>query len=319
MKVTSSCLPSCVCSVLLALSAGVMFVPQEADAANRIANASGNWNASGIWTGGADMPGQTQNDGVFIRGGRVITVNSNVIDFSPNPFFGISSIVLGETGANGTLAIESGAVLTTEGNLEVVRAGNFDNTTGTVNMSGGTLTVGGSLLFGGGSTNDNAVANFNISGGTLSTGATVVGWTAVDKTVGNYNVTGNAATVSGTTLTINEFGSLGFTLNSSGISTLNYSGAATFATNSTLSINGAAYTGGSNVFTLVNAASLIGSLDAINDSITGFDAALYTATLEFDSVNGDVLLNVAAIPEPRAYLLIGIGALLVVMFRRRLA
>lgn len=282
----------------------------DSAAANAIAQKTGNWSDPTVWPEDIVHPGEVTNDIIYIRNGYTVTVNSNV-----NYSNGISSMVFGATGGNGTLNIQSGAQLTITGVTDVVRSGNIDNSTGTISMSGGTFSTG-SLNMGGGSTNDNATAIFNLSGGSLTVvGGTIVGNDTVGKTSGSLNVTGSAAIANGDSLTVNQLGTIRFTLNSTNITTLNYSGAATFANNSTLIVDGSSYAGGSTVFTLINAASLSGSLASINDSITGFNPA-YTTNLVFDSVNGDVLLQVT-IPEPSTWALLGLGVIGLVLAARR--
>lgn len=282
----------------------------SADAASRVATSSGNW-ATVTWNNGTGLPGSTAADIALIRGGRTITVDSDV-----NQSFGITSVLLGDLNDTATLNIENGAILNVVGSLEGIRQGAYANATTTINMSGGTVSTG-SLLLNGAAGNTNVTTTFNFSGGSFTTGATAVGYTATGGTTGVLNVIGSLGTMSGTSLTVNLLGTVKFTLDAVGVSALNYSGAATFATGSTISIDGSSYTGLGGLITLIDAGSLSGNLANINTSITGFTG--YSTNLVWDTDTGNLLLNVAAVPEPQTYALLGLGVLLIAVARRRRA
>jgi PEP-CTERM motif len=291
----------------LALTASAL----SASAATRVATTSGNW-AEVIWNNGTGLPGSTTTDIALIRVNRTITLNTNV-----NQPAGISTLMLGDSSDTATLNIENGAALTVTGNLEGIRLGAYTNTTTTINMSGGTITTG-SLLLNGGAGNTGSSATFNFSGGSFQTGATSVGYTTAGGTTGVLNVIGSTGTMSGTSLAVNLLGTVKFTLDTVGVNALSYSGAATFATGSIINIDGTSYTGSGGLITLIDAGSLVGNLANINTAITGFGAG-YSTNLVWDSANGNLLLNVAAIPEPHTYALLGLGTLLIMAARRRAA
>ncbi len=285
----------------------------ESRANSRVADpAGGNWGSVATWTGGTGLPGSVTNDLVIIRNQSHVTLNSNV-----NGPMGISAVTLGALNAVPVLNIEDGAVLDITGGLEVIRSGNIANTTTVVNMTGGTITSG-SLLLNGAAGNTNVSATFNFSGGSFTTGATSVGYTATGATAGIFNVIGSAGTMSGTSLAVNLAGTMKFTLDATGVSALGYSGAATFASGSTLTIDGSGYTGGIGTITLINAGSLVGDLGSINDSITGFNPAFIT-NLVWDAGNGDLLLNISAVPEPQTYAMLGLAMLVIFAAVRRRA
>lgn len=263
---------------------------------------TGNWNVAANWQNSTERRVPTADDTAFIRAARVVTVNTDV---------GTAGIVyLGDSGAQGTLLVNSGAVLSVAGPLQVMRVANSADVVGTLTMNGGTLSAN-SMLVGTGGATGNSSGTVNISGGTLTAPITVG---STSTALGYFNVFGSTALISGSSFTATNLGRVNFAFSSSGVSMLNYSGgAASFAANSLFSVDGSLYTGIGGDFTLVDSSTLSWNVNPGNVSITGFNG--YTTQLL--TANNDVILRLTAVPEPSAYLMIATLPLLGLRRKRR--
>ncbi len=267
-----------------------------AHAANIVYNASsGNWNANN-WTGAGTPPGT--GDSGLIRNGRTVTLDQNQGT--------IINVFLGEDSGYGTLLFNSGGSLNLTGYIDVMRraSGSMPNAVGTLTMTGGTLTSAGGMFVGVGGTGNTNVSPGSSSGtatfsGGSYTGAVSIGSISASTAVGVFNVVGTSASIGdggvARSFAVNQYGTLGFTLGASGISTLNYAASTvSFATGSTIVIDGSAYTGTGGDLVLINGATLTGTAAR---TFTGFSA--FTPELVYnEGGNGDLILRLTAIPEP---------------------
>ncbi|RYD35870.1 MAG: hypothetical protein EOP87_06550 [Verrucomicrobiaceae bacterium] len=281
-----------------------------AHAANLVYNAtSGNWNSSN-WTGGGVPPGTS--DSGLIRGGRTVTLDQNQGT--------IIHVLLGEDTGFGTLLFNAGGSLTLTGAMDVMRRATSSqpNAVGTLTMTGGTLTAAGGLYVGVGGAGNTGTSSgtVNISGGTY-TGAASIGSIAASTAVGSFNVTGNSAQIGdggvSRPFSVNQYGTLGFTLGAAGATTLDYAASlVSFASGSSVVIDGSSYTGAGGDLVLINGGTLTGTAAQTFTGFTGF-----TPELIFNSGdNGDLVLRLTAIPEPSAAMLAA-GGVIIGLRRRR--
>lgn len=134
----------------------------------------------------------------------------------------------------------------------------------------------------------------------------------------SLNITGSCATISyGTNLTQGAFGTLKFTLSSTGASVVNVTDTFNVNAASLLTIDGGAYAGGLGAITIVNAATITGTFGTGKYTVTGLGVEGVNWTLaQNEGSSGDLVLNI--IPEPGTYaLLAGLTGLVFVMLRRR--
>lgn len=273
---------------------------------------NGNWNAPGNWSTGS-VPGATTADVAHIRSGRTATIDTNVNSGSGS----ITTVYLGGTvssaATTGTLLLASGGSLTVTGDLEVKRRN--QSSSGIFTATGGSFSALDFYIGLGTATTGNGTATLSGSTSATISADTIVG--DASGSTGSLEIIGSEVAFSGNVFSLRNTGALKFTLDASGISTLNFSGSANFTQGGSLFVDGSNYTGGSNVFTLVDAGSFI--LGTINpsQSITGFNSSLYTTSLVFDTVSATLKLNVTAIPEPQTWLMLGAGCLSLVLFHRR--
>ncbi|MBN8708450.1 MAG: hypothetical protein BGO12_00070 [Verrucomicrobia bacterium 61-8] len=285
--------------------------------------ATGNWAANSTWSTGyapGTNPSGGTSDTVYVRGNYTVTIDSNVTPTAPG---GVAIVRIGEDAVNGAgiLQITSGGSLVTTDNMEVMRRGaSLSGASGTLTMSGGSLSVGGAMYVGYGlntqSGNGTGVVNVGGASSLNIAGATVLGSSTAALGSGTLSVTGHSATITGSSsLTVNSFGSINLAFDSAGISTLNF-GAVSLASGSTLTINGSLYSGAGGSVVLINGSSLTGTFTNIN--ISGFGGAYGTPSLTYDTANGNVVLNLATVPEPSVIALaVAGGAVLLGALRSR--
>ncbi len=281
-----------------------------AHAANIVYNASsGNWNSSN-WNSGGVPPGTS--DSGLIRGNRTVTLDQNQGT--------IINVFIGEESAYGTLLFNTNGSLNLTGYMDVMRraSGSQPDAVGTLTMTGGTLTSALGMFVGvGGAGNTGASSGTaTISGGTY-TGSVSVGSISASTAVGTFNVVGISPVIgdggAARTFSVNRYGTLGFTLVASGISTLNYAASAvTFGSGSTIVIDGSAYAGSGGDLVLINGGTLTGTAA---QTITGFSG--FTPELIYnEGGSGDLVLRLTAIPEPSMAAL-GAGLMVLGMRKRR--
>lgn len=132
---------------------------------------------------------------------------------------------------------------------------------------------------------------------------------------GEFRVIGNAATISIERLNNSSAysGDFVFEFDADGVSTVDASGSWINLDSATITVDGSAYTGGAGIFTLFQAANLA-STSAVT-SVTGFAGGL-SGYITQDQDSDMVTLTV--IPEPATISMMGAGALLALLIRRKL-
>lgn len=221
--------------------------------------------------------------------------------------------------SSGSTPIADDVVVLRGGRLDITGGTlNFDNRlllrdASTVNHSGGTFT-GPSFLLG---SNDNTPgSNYNLSGSGVVTATTLV----VGNNVGSastFTITGNAASVTASTkYTARNGGTQKFVSSATGFTTINTGNIDLInADNITLTVDLSALVITSDVtFTLINSTSGLTALETFTTAtIIGVasNPTVNAASIRYDTVNSDVLLDVTFIPEPSTTLLLlsGLGAL----------
>ncbi len=310
-----------------ALAAGVsLFIANNAAARSAVLDMNNqDWSNPAAWT--SDLLPVAADD-VFIRNGYNVTVSTDVGS--------VTRFYIGEhANSSGTVNMVSGKLVsTTTSSTDRSTVGRpVANATGTgfgvLNLSGGTLQMGAVsgtevLNIGVNTATTRSTGIFTVSGGTFD-GRLLVGSAIADdvggdifRVVGNGGTIGTASTV-GNALEVRASGTLEFIFGATGISTLNYGtsgvgGTASFATGSDLIIDGAAYTGGANTFTLITAGTLSQATKP-TISLIGFDPK-YEAVYDYNTSTD--ILSVTVVPEPATIGMVGLGAIALLVARRQI-
>lgn len=225
-----------------------------------------------------------------------------------------TATVASGVGSTGSISVTAGR-LQVSSTDDVFLGGRVTGTTsGAYTQSGGEVSLGGGdgrLVIG--STNGaGQVINSSatISGGNFS-GRFLIG-ANTDSGAGNgvLTIVGDAATIgsagtTGTGLELRATGEIVFQLDATGISTLDFSDLnVSMVEGSKLTIDGTAYAGGAQIFTLIDAESFTGDFALLDKSVFGF-APGYSTNLFLE--NNDVKLEILGIPEPSTWALLGLG------------
>jgi hypothetical protein len=273
-----------------------------ASAANyfTVENAAGNWNDTAIWAGG-NLP--QASDSAYVRSNATVTVNSYTTP-------GLALVGAGWINQTGTLTVGTGGVLNTT-TLQAGREPTSGHSTGLITLNGGGEIKATGVQVGSGL---RATGIMTINGGTFSASTVVLGHnTELDDTGDKFVINGSSAIIGTSShFTINA-GTLEFNFDAAGISTLSVAGNMQYGSGSNakaIVIDGTAYTGGQNVFTLITAGNLI----AFNEiTLKGFGPE-YEATYNYDTTAK--ALTVSVIPEPVTLGLLGSGMLVLMAVRR---
>ena len=259
-----------------------------------------NWNFGSNW--GGTVPGS--NDVAFIR------LNANPFQNAQHREvarlgIGINDQVVNlSVGANGG-SLTMGNTTGTQNSL-----GQHTNGTCSVTLEGGAWTAANPTQIGG---TVSGHTDFNVEAGVLTlAGAsigTVVGGTAA------FNIIGDDATATGNGWTFGSGGTLSFDFDSTGVSQLDL----TFlnANGATLDVDLTDYTGALDTFTLVDAdrdnvgQELNSVFSTVNLTEGAFAGSYVTQDLASDTI------SVTVIPEPATIGLLGFGALITLVIRRR--
>lgn len=235
-------------------------------------------------------------------------------------------VIAGGVGSTGSIAISGGGLTVSNSAVDVYLGQRVNNstTTGSLTLSAGTLHLGdatanGRLMVGVSGADTQTINSFVLISGGNFEGKMMVGNNSVLMAGSNGVVTirGSEATIGSTITTGNGFelrssGRIIFELDSTGISTLDYSTSnVSFSVGADLWVDGSSYTGGSQIFTLISAASFTnGNFNTIDESVFGF-APEYTTNLLFDGTN--LNLSITVIPEPSLFelLVLGVGICIV--------
>jgi hypothetical protein len=303
-------------------------------------NTDSNWNVGTNWTGGS-VPGS--GDTALVNQNRRAFVDSDVA-------FG--GILVNQNSSNGAQTSE--VDVRTGGILAVSTAsnGSSDGGHGLIKVTGGTMTTtgavtnrdvisleSGNLSLLNTATGGNNVAlsaasgSLNVTGGALIVGAAMTSGTmqfysAIDISAGSFTtvaqtffvdtsltINGDAATISFKDLnqTAGRAVDLNFDFGATDVSTITSTGFMNLA-GATINVDGSGYSGGANVFTLLESANygddvFAGQLVA---GFAGLDGVVSA------SGNDLILTLTTTIPEPGTYaLLAGLTGLVWVMVRRR--
>ncbi len=214
----------------------------------------GNWSEAGTWKL-KELPGA--EDAVFIRGGAVVTIDSNAKD--------IELLYLGDSGASGTLEILDGGKLILNKSSFVGRQ--KSGADGYLNLKGGRLQMGGpdggmTLMIGVDTAAESVTGCFTISGGEF-VGRLLVGSSVPEdaggdilRIAGSNAKIGNTSAVGQFSLEVRESGTIEYVFDEQGISGMEFAEIATFRPESKIIVDGAAYKGGKKTFTLLKAAAI---------------------------------------------------------------
>ena len=268
----------------------------------------GNWSADSTWSLGTTP---TSVDKAYIRDNYSVTINSDVGT--------ITQAYIGDTGESGTVNMTSGNLVSTSA-TEVGRRAS--GATGSLNISGGTFSSGAAgetAILVGSDTSSSLLTTglLEVSGTGTFFGRAIIGSTGFGSSGDIFRIVGSDATV-GTTSTVGsnsfevrESGSVEWVFDAAGISTVNAQEVFTFAAGSAgIVVDGSAYTGGANTFTLLNAGIISSIAPAIN--LVGFAEG---TTYEWNSTS-DTFKVTTAVPEPATMGMLGLGALAIMAVRR---
>lgn len=254
-------------------------------------------------------------DSIFVRNNSTVTLNTAVAGNMVN-------LNIGEDTGSGTLLVNAGGSVTFTGDLSVMRRNNQPGgPNGTLTVNSGSFTLAGAtgsfaIGLATGST-ANGTGTLNIAGTSrVSIGSATTLGSATNAGTGFINITGSQADITGTSLAVNAFGRIKFTLDSTGIADMVYSGAVSFASGSTITIDGTSFGGSAGNYTLIDAGTTLTGFGNINFSYTGFSPG-YTPVVNFDSGTQSLVLNVTGVPEPSTYAMIGVGLAAVLFGLRR--
>lgn len=272
----------------------------SANAVNVIVRNTGGegiWSETNIWSS-AKVP--VSGDSVYIRNNGIVTLNSTAAT-------NMGNLYIGENTA-GTLKITAGGYLNVTGNVAIGRTGAYTNI-GTLSIEGGTFVKNGSIIVG----NGTVTGIVSISSGSLM-GSIEMGSASATYDGGDtLRVIGSTANISGTNFQAGNGSIVEFIFDASGISMLNYSGITRFATGSQIIVDGAAYTGGAQTFTLIGGGDIGTSLGSPTIILTNFAAG---TTYDFDTAGN--VFTVTTIPEPATIGMLGLGAGAILLVRRRM-
>jgi autotransporter-associated beta strand protein len=227
------------------------------------------------------------------------TANTSLVLTGTNNYSGGTSISsaatlsVGNGGTTGSITgnvVNSGALIVNRSN-DLSFSGNISGAGVFSKLGAGNLTLGGTNSFSGGTT---VSAGGLIVDGSLSNAANAVGVSSGAALGGDGSIAGSVSFASGanfifsTTATLDVTGSVSF---------------GGFSTSNLIGLSGSTPAG---VYTLLN--SIGGSISQVNVSNIGVGNAADLGggkLAYFDFTNGDLALNVSAVPEPGAFALLG--------------
>jgi hypothetical protein len=260
----------------------------------RFDNQAGN----GLWTNATNWSSDTLPGSVSettatasINNGYVVTLDAA----APN----INALRLGNSNNNSaTLNITGGSLTVTN----VTSIASTTNSTGSINLSGGTFNAGPSLTLGT-SVGTLGSGSLNVSGGALAFGSAILGYSG-STAINTFSVTGSAASsISGESMNLRNPSRLVFTLDGSGITTINLTSAISISDPSAaLIVDVTGYSGLATTFTLLDASSFNAGTVFTNISVLGGNFS----DLKQDATLGTITIDV--VPEPSTYALLVLTA-----------
>ncbi len=238
------------------------------------------WSDSTVWSTDV-VPGG--GDSAFIRQGYTVTVDSDVGS--------VIKMYIGDLatyGSSGTVNIVDGGKLVSSGASQIGRQKN--TAYGELNLSGGLFQSGDSagsqaLWIGVDTASVDSTGIFTISGGTF-VGRMILGSAVAGDSGDKLRIIGSTATIGNTSTTgqfsleVRASGTIEWVFDKDGGSGMDFREVATFPLGSSITVDGSAYTGPAQTFTLLRAATISSVAPSI--TLTGFAAG---ATYKWDSVN----------------------------------
>lgn len=207
-----------------------------------------------------------------------------------------------------TLTVEDGAIVNLISGMNISQGVNGDGANITQN-AGSTVNIGSSLSMSGNATTGGTSFYTMKAGSTLDINGNMGVGSAFAAT---FAVEGSGSTIGvGGTVTAFENSTFKFTLDETGVSSIDATGVMTIVSGASLKIDAASYTGGEADITLFSYDSL-SDATTFDLTVTGLDVDDYTLTYGADS------LVLSVIPEPATIGMLGLGAVALIGFRRRM-
>ncbi len=270
----------------------------------------GLWSDTAGWGTGV-VPGSA--DYGLVEGGKTVTINYAAPTVQ-GILAGMSPIA-----STGTINIVTGGSITSTVKSEIGRKAITAGLAaeGWLNISGGSFTSAGTapLSIGDEVSGKHTTGHLTVSAGSLNS-ILIVGSNIAGDSGDTMTVIGDAATITGATFDLKTSGSLSFLFDATGISTMAYTGAATTYAGAQIIVDGASYAGGAGTFNLITA----GTLGAENATVSliNFDG-VEGVDYSYDWNTTDGVFSVTVVPEPATIGMVGLGALALMLFRRRMS
>lgn len=218
-----------------------------------LAKDGADWSNPKAWSGRA-VP--SEKDIVYIRSGRSVNVTSDV---------GASGRwILGDEGQAGMINISAGKI-TTISSASYVGRPKKNGASGYINLSGGCLQVGDStgnqrLIVGVDNSSSRVTGVVTISGGSF-VGRLVLGSEEEEDSGDKLRIKGSLPMVkseseTGVSLDVRASGTVEYIFDKQGIASMEFAGAVSFSPQAQIVVDGSAYAGSGQTFTLLKGAVL---------------------------------------------------------------
>lgn len=199
-----------------------------------------------------------------------------------------------------------GYTLTSNGAINMSQGAAGDGTI--INHLAGTVSLGSLLSMSGNATGGTSF--YNLSGGTLTTSGISVG----NAYAATFSLIGELASVTAGSgaVTAGPYSTFNFELGSMGIDAIDTTGSFSLSSGAALNIIGSSYTGGAGTISLFSYGSRVDDTEFV-ENISGFTGL--NADVVYSDSGIDLVLTV--VPEPSAAALLGLGAVGLLVRRRR--